>query len=211
MPGIASMESNERKPYKGQKRNVEQKKMLFKAAVGQLIKSKGVESLTLNKIATEASLSKNLIHRYFGNHKNLIDQYCEETEFWLNKAYPLQTSTKKEHVTLFKDSLKQQFLSLNTNPEARKLMLWEITENNLNTLNLTRKKEQLGEIYLKESDKLFSDTVDIRAICAILVAAVNYLGARAAVQESAFCGIVLKVEEDRLFNMIDLIIDLIIK
>ncbi|QQT55427.1 TetR/AcrR family transcriptional regulator [Sphingobacterium multivorum] len=205
------MKSKERNPYKGQKRNVEQKKMLFKAAVGQLIKSKGVESLTLNKIATEASFSKNLIHRYFGNHKNLIDQYCEETEFWLNKTYPIQTSSKKEQITLLKDSLKQQFLSLNTNSEARKLMLWEITENNFNTLNLARKKEELGEIYLKESDKLFSDTIDIRAICAILVAAVNYLGARTAVQESKFCGIVLKEEEDRIFNMIDLIIDLIIK
>lgn len=206
-----SMKSKKRTPYRGMERNVENKKKDFKAAVGRLITTKGTESLTLNKISTEASISKNLIHRYFGNHNNLIDQYCEETEFWLNSSFSIKASTKKEQIEQFKDALRQQFYHLYDNPEARKLMIWEIDENNDNTSNLSRKKEELGEIYLDESERIFSDTVDIRAIYAVLVSAINYLSARAAVQDRTFCGITLHAEEDRIFKIIDNMLDLMIK
>lgn len=90
------MNRKKRKPYSSSLRNVEEKKKRFKQAVGKILVCKGFNGLDINKISLEAWISKNLLYRYFGSYKNLIEQYGTEIDFWVNLPISGDLSEKDE-------------------------------------------------------------------------------------------------------------------
>lgn len=201
-----------KKQRNGAYRNVDEKKKRLKKAVGKILGEKGFGHLGVNKVSFEAGISKNLIYRYFGSYKNLIEQYSEDIDYWLNQAEPPASDILDEK-EIVKSILRKQFEYLTSHPQMRQLVLWELHESNYNTTSLLKKREQFAEDFiLKRMDKKFKNNVDFRAVLAVLVASVYHLAAFSSIQKSTFCGIDLREKKgkQRIVNAIELILDEVI-
>ncbi len=201
-----------KKQRNGANRNVDEKKKRLKKAVGKILGEKGFGHLGVNKVSFEAGISKNLIYRYFGSYKNLIEQYSEDIDYWLNQAEPPASDILDEK-EIVKSILRKQFEYLTSHPQMRQLVLWELHESNYNTTSLLKKREQFAEDFiLKRMDKKFKNNVDFRAVLAVLVASVYHLAAFSSIQKSTFCGIDLREKKgkQRIVNAIELILDEVI-
>lgn len=198
-----------KKQHKGVYRDVDEKKNRLKKAVGKILGDKGFGNLGVNKVSFEAGISKNLIYRYFGNYKILIEQYSEDIDYWLSQVENRDYSEMHEK-DISKNLLSEQFNYLISNPELRQLVLWELHESNYNTTSLLKKREQFAEhLILQRTDKIFDGTIDYRAVVAVLVAGVYHLAAYSSVQKATFCGIDLTQDKGRkrVLDAINLILD----
>src|SRR5690606_18371288 len=152
---------------------------------------------------------KNLIYRYFGNYKTLIEQYSEDIDYWLSQVEKRNYSEMTDK-DISKNLLSEQFNYLFSNPEMRQLVLWELHESNYNTTTMLKKREQFAEhLFLQKADKTFDGIVDYRAVAAVLVASVYHLAAFSSVQKATFCGIDLTQDKGRkrILEAINLILD----
>ncbi|WP_437917875.1 TetR/AcrR family transcriptional regulator [Sphingobacterium sp. LRF_L2] len=192
----AKKNKSKRNPYNGTQRSVEEKKKLFKKAVGKIIREEGFYGLGVNKVANVAGVSKNLIYRYFGNYRNLVEQYATDVDFWLS-VFPKLEFTEGTEFEYASSVLVELFDYLIANPEMQKLILWELHDSNYNTATILRKREEVAEPFFKEVDSTLYKKVDFRALCAILVSSVYHLSAYSAVQQETFCGINLRDEKER--------------
>lgn len=198
-----------KKQHNGVYRNVNDKKHRLKKAVGKILKDKGFADLGVNKVSFEAGISKNLIYRYFGSYKALIEQYSEDIDYWLSQVEKRDYSEMNEK-NISKNLLSEQFNYLISHPEMRQLVLWELHESNYNTTSLLKKRELFAEhLILQKTDKIFDRTIDYRAIVAVLVAGVYHLAAYSSVQKATFCGIDLSRDEGRkrVLDAMNLILD----
>lgn len=198
-----------KKQHNGIYRNVNEKKKRLKKAVGKILGEKGFGQLGVNKVSFEAGISKNLIYRYFGNYKTLIEQYSEDIDYWLSQVEKRDYSEMTEK-DISKNLLAEQFNYLISNPEMRQLVLWELHESNYNTTSLLKKREQFAEhLILQKTDKTFDGTIDYRAVVAVLVAGVYHLAAYSSVQKATFCGIDLTQDKGRkrVLDAVNLILD----
>jgi AcrR family transcriptional regulator len=194
-----------RKVPEGPIRNKERTRQKLIHAVGKLFMKEGYTGLNAVKIAATAKVDRKLIYLYFGSLNNLIESYFKETDFWsvsynqyiselLTKQKPLG---QLEIITI----LKGQFDNITHNKAFQKTIQWEISEKTKLMRNLADAREQLGEQLFSLTDEYFagSDThdVDIRAILALQIAGIYYLGLHAKINGSAFCGIDINGEEGR--------------
>lgn len=200
--------SNRKKSYVGATRNVEEKKRRFLQAVGKIFRNKSHKSLGVNKVSSEAGISKSLLYRYFGNLRNLVELYSEEVDFWLTFE-DLHSSSQTDKRQLFKQALSEQFKYVQASPEMQQLVLWELFEANYNTSTLLKKREKVVENHLLEMDGLLQSEVDFRAVLAILIAGMYHLGTFSSVQKVPFCGIDLSSEKgcDRILEAVTFLID----
>lgn len=183
--------------YKGKLRNAEEKKKVFRQAVSKIMLKKGFGNFGVNAIANEAGISKTLLYRYFGSCRNLLEQYSEAIDFWLNflDADELAQLPEAERMKVI---IMKQFDYLSASPEMQRLVLWGLFESNYNTATLLKKREEIGEhILLKQTDQLFAGKADFRATAAILVAATYHLATYASVQKITFCGINLSEDSGK--------------
>ncbi|KGE14505.1 TetR/AcrR family transcriptional regulator [Sphingobacterium deserti] len=201
--------TNKRNQIKGFCRNVDEKKERLKKAFGYILKDKGFGNLGVNKVSLEAGISKNLIYRYFGDFKTLIEQYSEGIDYWTSQAEKRDYSEMTEKDVL-KNLLGEQFNYLILNPEMRQLVLWGLHESNYNTTSLLKKRELFAErLILQKADKRFDGRIDYRGVVSVLMAAVYHLAAYSSVQKANFCGIDLSQDKGRkrVLDAINLILD----
>lgn len=181
--------------YQGKMRNVEEKKKTFKKAVSKIMLKNGFSGLGINKVSREAGISKTLLYRYFGNFKNLVEQYSEELDF-CKEHLDLASLPQLSEVAALKVMIAGQFKGLHENTELQRLMLWELFESNYNTISQLKKREAFGEkVLFNRAEKVVTDQQDFRALAAILIAATYYLATYSAVQKVDFCGI--NISEDK--------------
>ncbi|MCK7555928.1 hypothetical protein MKQ70_13220 [Chitinophaga sedimenti] len=93
--------------------------------------------------------------------------------------------------------LEQQFDSLMSNEEMRRIVTWDLTDNVESLQVMGQKREDIGEqLFTQLTDEHFKNkTTDIRAVTAILVSSVYYLTLHAKMNGSTFCGIDIREQE----------------
>jgi AcrR family transcriptional regulator len=194
-----------RKVPEGPIRNKERTRQKLIQAVGKLFVKEGYIGLNAVKIAAMAKVDRKLIYLYFGSLNNLIESYFKETDFWIvsYNQYISELLTKQKplgqrEITTI---LKGQFENITQNKAFQKTIQWEISEKTKLMRNLADAREQLGEQLFSLTDEYFGDSnthdVDIRAILALQIAGIYYLGLHAKINGSAFCGIDINEEEGR--------------
>lgn len=185
---------NERKPSDGPIRNKERTQKKLIDAVGKIFASEGHASLNAVKIASTAKVDRKLIYLYFGSLSNLIDCYFKGNDFWipssnkdiaklLLRQKPL---SQKDIMTI----LKSQLDHIMNNKTFQKSIQWEISEKSKCMKNVADERERVGEQLFNLVDDRFTERrIDLRAILALQIAGIYYLGLHANVNGSTFCGI----------------------
>lgn len=153
------------------------------AAVGQVLREKGVGGLGVNAVAARAGVDKALIYRYFENLPGLLRAYGESADFWPSldevlgedRAVLQETDLPVLAVTI----LKNQIEGLRRRPQALEVLAWEIAQRN--TLTVV-----LEEVRQARSEELFTALAvagialpgSSSVVATVFSAALIYLAAR---------------------------------
>ena len=202
------MKSGQRKPYNGESRNVSRKKKVFKATIYKIFEERKFNELSVNKVAARSGISKNLIYRYFGTLRNLIDQFIHEVDYWYHLD-PLTVESIAEQKNRMKQTFRSLYQYLLVHPDMCGLVIWELCENNRSTTEMLKRREQVSEGYFEDTDKLFGEILDFRAVSAILFAGIYHLSAYSSIQKVSFCGINTSEAQgqERILKAMDTILD----
>lgn len=152
----------------------EQTKQRIVTALENIIKTKGFEGLGINSLAQEAGISKMLIYRYYGGLNELIGNYIEERDWWINADADLLKSEQLEKS--LKEMYHRQIDRLRNNVILRRLYRWELSTENPITDKLRKKREDNGKNLIDRVAKLTNiPTAEIAPLASILSAAISDL------------------------------------
>ena len=185
-------------------------------AVGRVLKREGYQGLTISNITKEAGVDRRLISFYFGDVDNLITTFLQQNDYWQNKGKEqIQTlvealpSMDKTAVTSL---LQGQFNTLNEHEILRKLIHWELGDDNPTLKKLAQSREDLSvDILQKVENKYKNSKKDLRAMLAIQVAGLYYLSLHSSSNGSTFCGVDISTAEGkkRINDAVESLVDLI--
>jgi len=187
-----------RKVTDGPVRNKERTKENLITALGEILKKDGFSGLSISRVAEEAKVDRRLIYDYFGGLEGLVKEYLNNNDYW--NIHPeeinniVEASEADKGKALAYQVLENQFDSLISNEEMRRIITWGLSEKLPVLKELDLKREKIGDQLLREvfdgtfehSDKNF------RAMYAILMGGVYYLTLHSKMQENPFCGIDLQ-------------------
>lgn len=203
-----------KKRYQGPSNDRERSTQKLIEAVGIVIKTKGYTGLSATNIANVASLSRRLITLYFGTVEQLIETYIKGKDYWLAASGDAVDKIKKnkgENTREILDNLLQNQMNyFFNNEEMQKAILWQISESTQIMTEVCAKREVLSTYFFSLSDKeLEGKAIDLRAVSALLVAGIYYLGLHAKSTDTLFCEIDLKKPEgmDRISKAISSILE----
>jgi AcrR family transcriptional regulator len=202
-----------RKIPEGEFRNKERTKTKLVDAVGEIIRTQGYTKLGVNNIATTAGVSKKLIYRYFESVDLLIATYVKSRDYWMgfdHLAKELAEEHKHDHGKKYLETiLKNLYDHMYEVPETQKIILWEISEKSNLMREISLSREKFGAEIFAITDPFFEDTsVDIRAICGLLLGGIYYQILHSNATGGSFCEIGAEREERkaRLFKSLQTII-----
>ncbi|WP_183557508.1 TetR/AcrR family transcriptional regulator [Mucilaginibacter sp. SP1R1] len=180
-------------------KNKELTKRKLVIAVGELLKSEGYKGLGVNRIAKQAGVNKKLIYRYFGNVNFLIETYVIENDYWLKFSKLILESIEKESPASIQafiaDVLKNQFSYFLNEKEMQRLILWEISTNSPLMNSIHNARESAGQGLLELTDLHFkNNTVNFRAIAALLVGGIYYIVLHMQSNAGQFCDLDISSE-----------------
>lgn len=117
-----------------------------------LLKEKGPQGIGINAIAKKASVSKELIYRYFGGLKGLLLKYAQKGDF-LNSLFLIDTN-QKSSVANLKRFAKESTKELRENKLTQEILRWQLLENNEDTKDLFKfTNSQIAKIFaISETD-----------------------------------------------------------
>lgn len=177
-------------------RNVEKTKKRILEAVGELLATKGFESIGVNAIARHAKCDKVLIYRYFSGLPSLLEAFGRQSGFWPSIKELTQggegASLSKAAPTFFRNLVSE----LRKRPITIEVMRWEMVQSNELTQTIAKIKENQGkELFemLMEGQEETSH-FDLQASAAVLTAGIYHLLLREAGTEE-YLGINLRSEE----------------
>jgi len=187
-----------RKVTDGPVRNKERTKENLITALGEILKKDGFSGLSISRVAEEAKVDRRLIYDYFGGLEGLVKEYLNNNDYWNIHPEEINNIVEASEVdkgkALAYQVLENQFDSLISNEEMRRIITWGLSEKLPVLKELDLKREKIGDQLLREvfdgtfehSDKNF------RAMYAILMGGVYYLTLHSKMQENPFCGIDLQ-------------------
>lgn len=202
-----------RKKYQGEINDKERSKLKLINAVGKVLRVKGYTGLTATNIAKSAGLSRRLITIYFDSVDDLIETYVRNKDYWTaasgNVEEMMRESETNNPKKIIDYLLQNQLDYFYNNPEMQKIILWEISQKTKIMYEVCEDRERLGSKIFELADKEFEDnSVDIRAITALLVAGIYYMVLHSKSTDTLFCGIDINQPEgmQRIKNAITLIL-----
>ena len=201
-----------RKKYQGEINDKERSKQKLLNAVGTVLKTKGYTGLSATNIAKAAGLSRRLITMYFDSVEDLIETYVRNKDYWSTASGKLEElmndNGTRDTKKMIDGILQNQLDYFYNNSEMQKIILWEISEKTKIMYDACEKRERFGSKIFELADKEFEGK-DIRAISAILVAAIYYMVLHAKSTDTLFCEIDINQPEGmkRIKNAISLILE----
>ncbi len=152
----------------------EQTKQRIVTALENIIKTKGFEYLGINSLAQEAGVSKMLIYRYYGGLNELIGNYIEERDWWINvDTRFLGTEQLNKNI---KELYHRYIDQLRDNVILRRLYRWELSTENAITEKLRQKREENGkELIQRVAEITHLPDTEIAPLASILSAAISNL------------------------------------
>lgn len=190
-----------RKVTDGPIRNKERTRQRVIDALGNIVIKDGFSNLNISKIAEQAQVDRKVIYDYFGGLDGVIKEYLDTKDYWKvvadNMPSILEHSKADHGKSAANMILEQQFDSLMSNEEMRRIVTWDLTDNVESLQVMGQKREDIGEqLFTQLTDEHFKNkTTDIRAVTAILVSSVYYLTLHAKMNGSTFCGIDIREQE----------------
>ena len=184
-----------RKVTNGPVRNKERTKGNLITALGEILKRDGFSGLSISRVADEAKVDRRLIYDYFGGLEGLVKEYLNSNDYWNihpEEINDIVESSKSDSGKLLAYSvLENQFDSLISNEEMRRISTWGLSEKLPVLKELDLRRENIGDKLLSEIfDDAFKHTdKNFRAMYAILMGGVYYLTLHSKMQENPFCGI----------------------
>ncbi len=153
------------------------------AAVGRVLRIKGVRGLGVNAVAAEAGVDKALIYRYFGGFTELMAAYSETADFWpsldelIGPDPTALSALPPSEIAAF--LLGRYAEALRKRPVTLDLLAWECVER-------TPLTEALEAVRERRSEELFTAlssfgipvTYRMRAAAVLFSAALQYLAVR---------------------------------
>lgn len=189
-----------RKEVNGEFRNKERTKSKLIAAVSDVLLNDGYDKLGINRVSKRAGVDKKLIYRYYGGFDELMNSYFREKDFWtsLNNevfaGFEFMSEDYGRSVSV--NYLIELLNSLKNKEETRKILLWEISEENKLLKDLSYEREMMGEELFKMTDSVFDNSkIDLRACYALLLGGVYYLSLHSKATSGNFCGVDITKEE----------------
>jgi AcrR family transcriptional regulator len=184
-----------RKTTSGPIRDKERTKLKLLNAVGNILKKDGFTGLNVSNVAKKAVVHRKLIYEYFGNMENLVKEYLNSKDYWrvsLDQIDGIIEESKKDfgkHTAYA--LLENQFDSLMSNEEMRKIINWGLSEDLQPLKDLNKERERLGEeLFTKITDDYFKNKdKNIRAVEGILIGGIYYLTLQAKMSGETMCGI----------------------
>jgi AcrR family transcriptional regulator len=149
------------------------------AAVGEIIRIHGFDSLSASKVARKAEVDRKLIGRYFGGLNQLIEAYVVENDYWMLFADHINEIIKSKNYPgskeLITGILQNQFSYFFSEKEMQRLILWELTAQSPLMKSIHNARESMGQKFLELTDVHFNKSnVNFRAIGALLVGGIYY-------------------------------------
>ena len=144
-------------------------------AVGRIVESDGFEKVGINAVANEAGVSKMLIYRYFSSIDGLLAAYIKQNDYWLNISLelPLEKGMLIPYVV---QVYKAQIFQLRDNIVMRRLLRWELANNNDLISDIRAKREENGMSLIKLVSNLSGKPVkEIAEMASLLSASITYL------------------------------------
>ncbi|WP_434036038.1 TetR/AcrR family transcriptional regulator [Formosa sp. 4Alg 33] len=200
-----------RKKYQGESNNKERSKQKLIQAVGKVLKTKGYTGLTATNIARAAGLSRRLISTYFESVEDLVETYVRQKDYWTTAsgkvADMIADNPQRDTKQMIDEILQNQLEYFYNNAEMQKIILWEISEKSQIMYEACEERERLGSKVFALADKEYEGK-DIRAVSAILVAAIYYMVLQAKSTDTLFCEIDINQPEgmQRIKNAISAIL-----
>lgn len=169
-------------------------------SVGEIIKKEGYTKLNIQNIAKQAGVDRKLIYTYFGSLDQLVEEYFKTRDYWTSLsrkiAEVLQANDNKIDENLTYNIIENQYFFFKENIEMQNMIAWELSETKPLLRGMADYKEKITGSIFELADPIFNKTnINIRAVNAILVAAVYYLNIHARVKGSTFCQIDINTEE----------------
>ncbi|MCV6631499.1 MAG: TetR/AcrR family transcriptional regulator [Flavobacteriaceae bacterium] len=132
------------------KNRVVTEEKIYKAFVS-LLQEKGPQGVGINAIAKKASVSKELIYRYFGGMKGLLYTYAEKGDFFKSIAY----LEGNENISI--DQLRPFILEgtkeVRNNKLTQEILRWQLIENNDLTKDLFKyTNSKIGKVFSVEHE-----------------------------------------------------------
>lgn len=190
-------------------RNRSQTEQRLITAIEELIVEKGFEKLGVRAVAEKAKVDKTLIYRYFGSLDGLIYECLKKQDFWTNIPMEIPESMNiKEYI---KELFKRQVFGLRNNDILKRLLRWELSNENNFIMELRKSREENGLNRIKIiSQRTKIPYSNLAGIASIITGGITYL---VMLEENCqyFNGIDISSDKgwqqliDNINNMVDLI------
>lgn len=196
------------KRIRRKRRNKYRMRMDLLEAVSHVLKEKGFLNLNINNVCQYADVDRNAIYRHFGDFNNLLTQFIETKDFWLDALESISNMEINDYKVFLKQLLINQYEQINKNPELQQLLVWEVSELSLRTKTVAQRREIISESLIKKYENHFKDSgIDFNVICAILVSGIYYLILHK--KHSTFCLVDFTKEKDRMMTVLDQIVEIL--
>ncbi|AFL82842.1 transcriptional regulator [Belliella baltica DSM 15883] len=171
-------------------------------AIEDFFSKKGHEGLGINAISKKSGVDKSYIYRKYETFENLLEAYFIHKDYWSTRVSAVNDAISDDAPFSLRQIidyyLHKQFDTVLTDNQFKKLMLWSVSEENELMKSFITKREEVGEKLFEAAKVEIKETaVDFRAVSAINVAALYYLGLHAASNNGTFCGLDLNTTEDQ--------------
>lgn len=144
-------------------------------AVGRIVESDGFEKVGVNAVANEAGVSKMLIYRYFNSIEGLLAAYIRQNDYWLNISLDLPLD-KNNLIPYIVAVYRAQIYQLRDNVVMRRLLRWELVNNNCLISEIRAKREENGLSLIKNVSNISGKPMkEIAEMASLLSASITYL------------------------------------
>lgn len=149
-------------------------------AVGEIIRSNGINRIRISKVARLAEVDRKLVYRYFGNLNNLIETYITENDYWMLFAEHLKGLSRDmesaDSKIIITQILQEMFKYFYTEKQNQHLILLELSGANPMMRSIHHTRESLGQDIFEKIDHQFEKSdVNFRAVAALLVGGIYYM------------------------------------
>lgn len=144
-------------------------------AVGRIVESDGFEKVGVNAVANEAGVSKMLIYRYFTSIEGLLAAYIKQNDYWLNISLDLPLD-KNNLIPYIVEVYKAQIYQLRDNVVMRRLLRWELANNNPLISEIRARREENGLSLIRYVSNVSGKPMkEIAEMASLLSASITYL------------------------------------
>lgn len=176
-----------------QSRRVATEKRILVAAE-EIIVRQGFDRLGINMLAAEASVSKHLIYRYFGNLDGVIVALMQKREFWstdtpLSLLGAVDKANRDKQILHF---LKSYARILRKDERLREIRRWELVSTSAVIHEIGKRRERTARMIVEALGD--GPEADTAAHLALIQAGITYLVLRGS-SLPTFYGVPLTTEK----------------